>query len=267
MKINDSEPFVEIQIDNLGKYLDVALLVDKAKFRRLIPQLRKEFNIKTSFPSVKPKIDFCDFDRKLKNDNVLKKKFDKEIENIRLQFNRPTHFTRVIYKSIVVGVINNNDYMSAYLEEHFVNPVNSWELLDDVKYAIIISPITKKSDVDRVFSDFQKRVKKNYSTKHDDPGYDVFFEPRIYTDSKEAIKESRMWYIKTERGIKPLELALSDKKSTRQEYKMMIDKSRKDRLMSDIESEAVERYLNRIDTSRKRIKAQLTRYRRLLERL
>ncbi len=266
--INDSEPFVEIQIDNLGKYLDVALLVDKLEFRKLIPQLRKKYKINTPYPSVETQSDSRTFDVKLREDDVLKKEFDEEVESIRLQFNRPTHFIRVIYKSIVVGVVKNYDYMSAYLEKQIKNlPTDPWETPEDIKYAIIISPITKKSDVDSVFSDFQKIVKKNYSNKHENLGYDILFEPRIYTDSKESIKPIRVWYKKREQGMTPLELALLENKSTLQEYKETSKKSKRHKLVSDIEFASSERYLNRINTSRKRIKTQLTRYRRLLERL
>ncbi len=268
MKIDKSEPFVKIEIENLGKYLDVALLVDKVKFRRLIPKLRKEYMIDTPFPSLKVQQDYRNFYIKLTGDNKIKEKFDAEVENIRKEFNRPTHFNKVIYKAIVVGTIKDSDYMSAYLEEQVTNPPDDPRSApEDIKYAIIISSVTKKVDVESVFSDFLKRVKKNYSKKHQNPGYQAFFEPRIYTDSKDAIKQDREWYVKRKRGTTLLELALFDNKSTLQEYKIMQIKSKTDKTLSDSDSDKVERYLQKIDTSKKRIKTQLSRYSKLLERL
>jgi len=266
MKIDKTKPFVEIEIQDWGKYLDVALLVDKPEFRKIIPILRKKYELDTHFPALNPKQAYRDFFIKMAEDITLKKRFENDVEKIRRRFHRPTHFTIVISKAIVTGVVN--EYASAYLEEQVLypskNPVE--EPPEETKYAIVVSPITKKADVDKVFSDFLRRIKKNYSVKKENPAYGWFFEPRIYTDTKDNIEQDRVWYRKREEGTKPLQLALIDCKLTYKEYGEMLLKDKQNKKLTDEESERIVRYLNRVEKAKVRIKAQLRRYRRLLER-
>lgn len=268
MKID--KQFIDVKIDDPGKGSDVCLLVDKPDFRKKIISLRRKYQKYIDYSIIDPESRYVDFDIKRREDGKLEKMFGRDVEKIRREFHRPLPFKRVIEQAIITGVVDDKDYSSAYLEEKELYPpkYHTMEWPEDIKYSIVISPVTKKPDVDRVFMEFQKRVKNSYSKKNWGQivkrWYGFAPEPRIYIDTRESIGQIREWYIKRESGISTLSIALEDIKSSLKEYKTKLEESEKSQ-RSDEKFYSITRYLTKVETSKRKIKTQLRRYRRLLK--
>lgn len=255
--------FIEINIQDDGRFTDVALLVDRDDFLNKVITLRKKY-------ADKYKVNLPINDYLAVNEELLNK-VKHDAEHLRRRFNRPLHFLRVITKSILNGVVEDGDYSKAFLERKALSTFTDRKGAPDIKYSIVIFPGTRKKDVDQVFFQFSEEIKANIGLKtKTDKGtllhgywYDPYFRKPF--DTKTSIRQIRNWYIKYKNNTQLIELALEDKKSTIKKYKKI--KDRFDNHYGDLsENEKLnfEKYLEDVENHRDVIKELLKRYRKLL---
>lgn len=255
--------FIEINIEDDGRFTDVALLVDKDDFLNEVFNLRKKY-------ANKYKIDLPTNDYSVVNEDLLNE-VKHDAEHLRRKFYRPLHFLRAITKSILNGVVEDGDYSKAFLERKELFIHKDHEGTPDIKYSIVIFPGTRKKDVDQVFFQFSEEIKANMGlkTKTDKNillhgyWYDPYFRKPF--DTKTSIRKIREWYIKHKNGAQLIELSLEDKKSMLNKYREIKDKfDNHYGDLSDNEGIKYKRYLKKVENHQDVIKELLKRYRKLL---
>ncbi len=178
---------INITIRTNRQYGDVAILVDRPKFLKRMVELRNKYSIDPTFKET-----YLEFIFRLQTARKYRD-FEKDITNLRRSLDFPSNFSRVVEKAIICNEVSNKDYKSAYLEEI---PTSNDPESPDTKYAIIISSLTLKKDVDEVFDNFKSDLKIN-KEKYKEPSeidYHSFLLGPKFEYEKSKIKRDREWY-------------------------------------------------------------------------
>lgn len=219
MKIEEDLLKLKIFIDSSSdsNFQEMALLVDNPEFLRLLPKLRKDFEIDKLIPTNKFEEKVFDepYKRKgRKKINLLKFKnpkylrsfakehesfysinldeemdycqfLDTEINLVCIQFNRPPYFAPIIKQSIFCGVVNNLYFIPTLYDvienDRILSSVASFEL---PRAAIIISPTTTYEEVKKAFREAQKLYKTDKRL--------AYYKPRL--DFVNNIRQYRSWF-------------------------------------------------------------------------
>lgn len=227
MKIEEDLLKLKIFIDSSSdsNFQEMALLVDNPEFLRLLPKLRKDFEINKLIPANKFEEKAFDepYKRKgRKKINLLKYKnpkylrcfakehesfysinlneemdycqfLDTEVNLACIQFNRPPYFAPIIKQAIFCGVVNNLYFIPTLYDiienDRILSSVASFEL---PRAAIIISPTTTYEEVKKAFREAQKLYKTDKRL--------TYYKPRL--DFVNNIREYRQWYWERKKGKK-----------------------------------------------------------------
>ncbi len=228
MKNEDLLKFkIKINCKNKNKlaYQDMAYLVDKPAFLKLIPDLRKQYSIKKLIPLKdfskwwvkKIKKDlylnknknayFLSIEKSLKeykkNPDNLKKlfsmlpyhqRFDWETQFLTRRFKRPGYFHLIIKHAIVCGEVNDKSWQTTYATVMPPElPVTDSPLPEVV---IVVSPMTRSTELEKVF---KKQVQKLFEKNKDNLKY--LSVVKDVTAPK--TRRSRRWYWLSLSGKKP----------------------------------------------------------------
>lgn len=218
--INENLLKLKIKIsckDSLA-YQDVAYLVDKPDFLRILPKLRDKYAIKELIPlseytkwleqlirrapsefggkkgwveSAKKlyKEQSVDF-KKIYSSLSTYERFDWETKLLTRKFKRPGYFDLIIKHAIVCGEITDESWNHTYAD------VRPWELptsevlLPEV--SIVISPMTRPKDVEKAFKEAKKLINKNSENLK-------YLTVVKRTEAKD-IRRNRRWYWKSLEG-------------------------------------------------------------------
>jgi len=225
---------IEIKIKNKRHFADVAVLVDKPDFIDWINQLRTKWKIDKNFNDY---MDFLSHIRKQEKERGVRNEFEKDVEKIRLAFNRSHNFDEVITYAIAFGKIYEGCYNPCYYEQ-IVDPIDPNDECK-YKYAIIVTPNTVLEDINPVLEDIKIRMKKGLEQKKDKKkmdsslaNYSFELGPQYSTPSRkvENIVRDRNWYW------------LHKKMS----YQKILDKSKKEVITKDGVIKAVRAYEQRL---------------------
>lgn len=273
MKIKKQYKFIDIQTEDKSKLTEIAYLVDNLGFVEEIENARKKFNLTFSYPlsEVDEEIIHNKFEQRLYLDEKFNKEFFDEVERIRKLFRMPPHFKVVIEVSILYGKVREHNYSKAYLEEQNITPIKSPDEIPDIKYSIVIHSGTRIDDIEKAFEKFKEKIKINYHSSEEEKrkynfGYWFDFSLTKPIDSKNTISDLRTLYHKRMNGQTPMNIALEQCKTTKEEYK----KAQKicDKEMNNLSVEEFEKYDNftqKIEKKRDIIKTLIKRYRSFLQ--
>ncbi len=203
---------IEIKITTKRHYADVALLVDKPGFIEWVIELRKKWKITSDLFNA----DYQTFYAHIWKQGQSKawEDFNKDIEKIRISYQRLPNFDKVIFYAIACNEIPAGIYSTCYLET-IPDPSDP----DDeslYKYAIIVTPNTTIPDVKKVLADFRRKMKIALKQENDPAvkqlaasEYKYEFGPK-YTPSPQNIDNimrDRKWYWKREQSMSYEEIA------------------------------------------------------------
>ncbi len=211
---------IKISCKNSLAYQDVAYLVDKPEFLRLLPELRDKYSIEQPIPLNKfnnwmeglirkspkelgGKAGWIKSAKKLYKEGLLDlekiysnlttyERFDWETKLLTRKFKRPGYFDLIIKRAIVCGEVSDTSWNHTYAD------VRPWELptsevlLPEV--SIVISPMTRPKDVEKAF----KKAKKLIDNNRENLKY-LTVVKRV--EAKE-IRRNRRWYWKSLEGVK-----------------------------------------------------------------
>lgn len=228
---------IDIQIKDNKEFGDVAFLVDKPAFLKVVERLRKKWGFKQLItPDKFNEWKYGLFDKregKLKEQEVLRKlpydhlsdadldlwnekikrvmpdiDFECDVRDLRIEFKKPETFDQAIAYAIVCGVIPDGIYRSTYYEIEI--PTIPERLQDRTTHvAIYVTPQSQQADVLKVLSEIKKRVFKGRGD-----GYDPFFS--LYNkDEVTNIQRDRRWYWRNLQGQGPHDIAVSDNKGVK----------------------------------------------------
>lgn len=273
MEIKKSR-FIEIKIPkikgNKNRFTDVALFVDNVAFLEEVKKLREKYKIHKLYT---PKNTY-QFTVDLHSEGLYEQ-FNSDIENLRKRFGKSLNFTRVIKRAIINGVIEDEDYSTAYLEEQEIYPFPGKNLME-IKYSITVFPYTSLEDVEKVFKQFRKLVKLHIKADQKQEAelvskYEFIAGFKNYPrfDTKSSIFRIRDWYIRSENGEKPLGIALKDHNLIYDEYRKIykIYKNGERARGKDITMEMFNSYgelLEKIDRYKDNVRIEVDRHRELL---
>jgi len=205
--------------------MDCAYLLDKPEFLRLLPKLRKKYDLQNPIP-------YKDFNKwketKLNEDlhlmtknnmeevqKIVKKietgvttqqlfdmqhfsrRFDWESQFLCRRFKRPGYFDLIIQYAIACGVVGDESYQNTYIE------VFPTELpIDDMplpEVRIVISPITKFEDVEKIFRQNVPQIFENNRKL-------LKYYFKMKNARSASIRRDREWYWETISGKKPKDI-------------------------------------------------------------
>lgn len=227
MKIEEDLLKLKIFIDSSSdsNFQEMALLVDNPEFLRLLPKLRKDFEIDKLVPDDEfEKKAFSDLfeNKKKKRINLSKYKnpeylksfaqhnisffdidieeemdfvqfLDTEVSLVCIQFKRPPYFIPIIKQVIFCGVAND-----MYFDSTSVDIVGNGMVRDSIasfelpRVAILVSPTTTYEVVKDAFRETQRLYKTDKRL--------AYYKPRL--DFVNNIREYRQWYWERKTGKK-----------------------------------------------------------------
>lgn len=223
----DSKKLIELKVkisckNNLA-YQDIAYLVDNPDFLSRLPQLRDEYRISKLLPlnkfkdwwSAKIRDDLRVYgvegkmlseakrlfgnkgkkstDNEIFDSMPYHQRFDWETTLLTRKFNRPSYFHLIIKHVVVCGEVDDNSWQPTYA---MVLPPELPVLDSDLpEVAIIVSPMSRTTDVERVFKtevlDIYKREQwkfKYKTTAKRDPAINIVRDRNWYWLSLEGKK-------------------------------------------------------------------------------
>jgi len=227
MKI-ENEDLLKLKIDirckNIVAYQDIAYLVDKPEFLSLLPELRAKYRIKKLIPptkfggwllgKIKKDLDIYGAKRKMVLDAErffgskakeptnkelfdslpYHQRFDWETVFLTRKFNRPSYLRSIIQRAIVCGVVDDGGWQPTYAT---VLPPELPVLDSDLpEVVIVVSPMTKITDVERVFKEEVPKIFKQEKWKFK-------YRPMAKKDPAENIVRDRNWYWLSLEGKEP----------------------------------------------------------------
>lgn len=158
---------IDIQTPNKKYATDIALLVDKPEFMQALKRLREKWQIEklyklSSFPV------FMEWHIMTKNDTLSKDKdiknrlseFNKDIDLVLKKFNRGKNFKMVIEYALATGIVPNGAYRSCYFDLIKIGEPEDLEQPERYEYAIVLSPRTELQEVEKVYKEFKKHIKR-----------------------------------------------------------------------------------------------------------
>lgn len=179
---------INIKIDDLKLFADVAFAIDSPYFIKGANDIRKKYEINSPLENC----DYLSWVQKNLNRESSKKLF-KEIEDLRFEMNLTVNYHTVFDKAIFGCDIQVGDYESTFLinfqdiPEYFLEYTPKSEL-----YGIVLTPQTRLKDVQRVFSEYNRIMQQ---MKKDEEAKDIFNEyVRIKKAKITDIKMVREWY-------------------------------------------------------------------------
>lgn len=195
---------IEIKINDCKPYADVALAIDSPFFINEANKIRKEYGIKTPLRQ--------NYWQLWVDKNIIQKKgirpvselFSK-ITEIRAKMILTVNYQPVFEKAVFGCDIEENDYQTTQLINfqqlpHYLdNRLPISEL-----YAILLTPQTRKKDVDKLYKKYTELMKKF----KEDVETEIFFNKK--KDYQGEIVRDRKWYWK-KKGKTYLEIAQEDK--------------------------------------------------------
>lgn len=215
---------INISCKDILVYQDIAYLVDKPEFISLLPELRIKYQIKKLIPLSdfgnwwlkKIKEDLRIYgtggkllseakrlygdknkkstDKELFNSLPYHQRFDWETTLLTRKFNRPSYFHLVIKQAIVCGEVNDNSWQSTYAA---VLPPELPVLDADLpEVAIVVSPMSRMTDVEKVF---KEEVPKIFSSEQ----WKFKYQTTVKKDSTKNIIRDRNWYWLSLEGKEP----------------------------------------------------------------
>ncbi|MBP9669814.1 hypothetical protein KBD75_00220 [Candidatus Woesebacteria bacterium] len=190
---------IEVNTESDKKYLHICLLTCQDHFE-------EEVNISRN----KLKIDPLNIDTEKflhDGDNVID--LNEEIRRIRIIFEAPQTYNRVIRQSILKGIINDEDYSPAILKEEalFVDEITGEA---DRMVSILISPLTGNSDVVEELNKYKAMRRSSALFEVLDPEQNMPIEdPHKYIleGGQSATRKYIDWYIKRKQGMSLKEIA------------------------------------------------------------
>lgn len=204
---------IDIQTHNDMAFQEIALLLDKPDFLRLLPELRETYNVK-EFVSlkdfsyhtdmhfhdlldrdVKPNLNKYKKIKKFKKmfpeaydfltgDNDARGKSEVEPGLVCFEFNRPYFFSDIIRQALFCNAVDNTFYRPT--EAKVIDP-ESGDWLPEFtlpQAAIFISPNSTDKDIEKAVKEARKILQK-------DPRLS-YYQPRI--DAINNIRKYRHWY-------------------------------------------------------------------------
>ena len=241
---------IDIKIKNNKDFGDIALLIDKPQFLEAIKMLREKWNIIAPLPLRKLK----NFQGNLFDKNKLQE-FEIDIRDLRIKFNKPDTFDKVMSYSIICGVIPNGIYKSTYYGIAGSPPSRLEDRTSRV--AIFVTPQSQNDDVSEALREIRKNIFKNR-----EDGYNVFFS--IYSkDEVSNIKRDRRWYWKNLNGKSYRDIAIEENKA-RISYS---EAKKAEKHIKDFSDKKTKEYLSNlryIDNYAETIRKALKRYRKAL---
>jgi hypothetical protein len=262
--VDNPNGFIRILIDDVGKFTDVALLVDNPFFLQEVQRLREKYSKYLTYPDDKENEAMAYFESNLVKARV-KRAFSDDLEELRKLFKRSIHFKDVIKYAVVLGVVYHDCYHRAFLEEEQLYQGNPDQEDPETKYSIVIHANTELNDIEPVFNEFKSRIKeltylhsKATDKEKRDFEYGYWFNTtfKLPQDTKEKIKIIRDWYIRRQNGETPLDMAIKVNNTTKEEYR----KNKKLRQKND----GLRIYFINIESYTKNVREQIKRYRQLL---
>ncbi len=230
MKINENEDLLELKIDiqqveNNVAFQEIALLVDKPQFLRLLPQLRKEYGIeklldrkeywdkydeiyqKGEEGGEEGKINFSKYENSdyfielgKKNDlipsyeNIREKMnifwmIETELQFICFYFRRPRNFKDAIKEAIFCGQVDN--FQTGFVSIEDIDTV-SFSTFSLPYVSMVITPATTYKDIKEMFWFAQDLYKTDKRL--------AYYKPRV--DTVNNIRKYRYFYWKRLEGLK-----------------------------------------------------------------
>lgn len=208
-------------------YQDIAYLVDKPEFLSLLPKLREKYNIKELIPldkfndwwlgKIKEDLRIYGTEgkmlseaKRLYRDKNKKptdielfsslpyhQRFDWETKLLTRTFNRSSYFHLVIKHVIVCGEVNDDSWQPTYAD---VIPPELPVLDSDLpEVVIVVSPMSRITDVERVFKEEVPNIFKNEKWKFK-------YQTTVKKDSTTNIVRDRNWYWLSLEGKEPSDI-------------------------------------------------------------
>ena len=226
---------IEIDIDDLKSYCDIAFLVDKDDFLQDVIKARKEWGIIKTFKSLNDwynelKLNRCgvpatkdiplphgevglkEIEKRkglihMYQDNLQKfirltGKFDLLSQSLRKKYMRTPNFDLVIKQAISCGRVEA--YQNTYATFEYPEPITSIKNpFNEPRIAIIVTPNTRKEDVIKVFDEQVAQYQDEYFVNH--PTAKV-----LMSDTISNIKRDRKWFWEKKQGKTYLQVAMED---------------------------------------------------------
>lgn len=175
---------IDIEIDDISLFAQVAIIIDRPKIREGIIKLRQKWTQGKIYPSLRAwqkeglKINYqADIIDLLEGDKISPV-FIPVIEEIMVT-NKVTHFTRV-----VMVPIPRRDLAEYY--------VAMYDTLDkgDYEYVLITPVEAERNEVEEGFAGMKRAIKK---TSQNDNPFEVLLQP-ITQNPKTSFRNARDWY-------------------------------------------------------------------------
>jgi hypothetical protein len=215
---------ININCKNTLAYQDIAYLVDKPEFLSLLTELRAKYQIKKLIPlndfenwylkKLKEDLRIYGTEKKMlseakrlygdKNKKPTDKelfdswpyhqKFDWETKLLTRKFNRPSYFNLIIKQAIVCGEVDDASWQPTYatvLPQEL--PLDGNDLPEVV---IVISPMSRLTDVEKVFKEEVPNIFKNEKWKFK-------YQITVKKDTTVNIIRDRNWYWLSLEGKEP----------------------------------------------------------------
>lgn len=203
---------IEINITNKRHFADIALLVDKPDFIEWVAELRKKWKITNDLFNA----DYQTFRAHIWKQGQLKawEEFNKDIERIRIQYQRLPNFDKVIFYAVSSNEIPDGVYSTCYLDT--IEDPNDPDNESLYKYAVIVTPNTTIPDIRKVLADFRQKMKIALQQENDPTlkqkaasEYKYEFGPRYTPSPKniDNIMRDRRWYWLHKNGLSYGEIA------------------------------------------------------------
>lgn len=196
---------IKINIKDFKGHADVAFAIDSPYFVKQAQDIRKKYEITTPLKE-RDCYSWAAKNIARKKGRKIAKKLFTEIDEIRSGMNLTVNYGNVFVKAVFGCNIENYDYEPTFLI-NFQNPPKYfyYTVPKSELYAIVLSPQSRKKDVDRLFSKYKKNME---IIKKDPKARDIFDD---YKDTQSNIERDREWYWKT-KGKNYLEIAREDRK-------------------------------------------------------
>ena len=193
---------IDIQINDVKRLTDVALVVDQDYFLIEIKALRKTYKI----TQLLLQEEYIKFRKDIYFKPNQKNKLKSDIENIRKKLRLPHSFLRVIEKATFCGVITEKDYLPAYLERDTSSFDKNGNEPDD-KYYIVLSPQARDKDVIDAFQSYRDSVNNWLNSKVFNYRF-IWVPNEKIVKRKPSIKDHRQWYQSLNSGMSFKEIEL-----------------------------------------------------------
>lgn len=254
MRIADNKDLLDLKIDikctNDIAYMDVALLVDKPEFLRLLPEYRKKHGINNLIPLMKFyewTSDKMNEDSKIMSEDVsgaddLTKlnlpfmTFEEDAKALCRQFKKPGYFVSIIEFAIVCGVVHDISYQHTRIEVKPTDPPPPPEETELPEVRIVITPMTTLKDVQEVF---EKNVPDIFESHMKLLNYYY----RMKNRKAGNFRRDREWYWMNLEGLGYTDIALS---ATSPANRLNYEKNRNRYAIPEYEmvKQAIRRYKN-----------------------